>query len=584
MPLQVDGAERSENRQSGHRSSVPEQIYQHEPGRSSSTKGADMAETRTVDKLAGFVAELSLDEVPHRVIEKARLQQASAFAAAFGSRLDAGARKVIRAVRDRRVAGKTRIFATGEAAALHEAVVANAASTCAFDWDDILLVGHPSHSAVSVSCCLGEVRGDVLGDVLLAQIVANEIGGRFGLACFLGPQNGQNLPFLHHIGAAAAAAKLMKLDREATSHALSIALAQPQMALWPAFLGPIESKVLTAAHPAEIGLSAAEQARAGLLGPLDLLDHERGFFSQFAYLPMRRALGGLGETWLTDTLQVKLHAACWYFQAALDAASTILADLGRTVDPTEIRRVRCRTNMLASSVHQLAVAKGGDRISPNTMNFRLDFSLALFLLVGRLSPVELECGRLLAREEEILKLAAKTEIDLDVALSRRMVQTLGGALDLPALFADGGIWKLLRALRWARREFRGVRGPGFGNLLRLLPVALRGAVAIIAARKRPFEMGQAAASMDRLALECGTVLEIELMDGRVFSAEAAVPAGCLRDLGQARERVLQKLRQGVEIAGGTSRDADGAVATVMDSPMETPIARLLHQLSPKFFS
>ena len=200
---------------------------------------------------------------------------------------------------------------------VHEAVLGSAAATCAFDWDEILLLGHPSHSAVTVALCLGEALGATLGEALLAQVIANELGGRFGLACFFGPQNGQHLPFLHHVSAAAAASRLMGLGPEAMADALAIALGQPQTAMWPAFLGDIDSKVLTAAHPAELGLAAAEHAAAGVRGPRWILDHPKGFFHRFSFLPAPRALTGLGRAWLSSTLQVKTHAStrgsdpCW---------------------------------------------------------------------------------------------------------------------------------------------------------------------------------------------------------------------------------------------------------------------------------
>ena len=64
------------------------------------------------------------------------------------------------------------------------------------------------------------------------------------------------------------------------------------------------------------------------------------FFSRFSFLPLKGALGGLGETWLTDTMQVKVHAACWYFQTALDAAEELLAEHGGTLRPQDISSIR----------------------------------------------------------------------------------------------------------------------------------------------------------------------------------------------------------------------------------------------------
>src|SRR5205823_10639347 len=114
------------------------------------------------------------------------------------------------------------------------------------------------------------------------------------------------------------------------------------------------AKVLIAAHGTSMGVHAAELAARGFTGALDLLDHERGFFHRFTFVPIPRAFTGLGRAWLSDTLQVKLHAACWYYQALLDAAQSVgqtLADeRGARLRARDIRRNTCRVNFLAEGV------------------------------------------------------------------------------------------------------------------------------------------------------------------------------------------------------------------------------------------
>jgi len=255
--------------------------------------GTDGERMTTIERLAHWAASLRFDEIPHRVVEKARWQQASVVAASLAGLNDSGANKVLAWARAQG-GGKTRIIAGGFRAPLAVAAVANAAVSCTFDFDEILLLGHPGHSTVTLPLTLGEELGASWGDSISAQIAGNEIAGRLGLATFLGPQNGQMQPYLHCAGAAIAAGKLLGLDATRMSHALAVALAQPPSALWPSFLGPIEAKVLVAAHATAIGLNAAELAAAGFTGALDLLDHPRGFFHRFSFAPIRRGLGGLG--------------------------------------------------------------------------------------------------------------------------------------------------------------------------------------------------------------------------------------------------------------------------------------------------
>ena len=73
------------------------------------------------------------------------------------------------------------------------------------------------------------------------------------------------------------------------------------------------------------------------------------------------ALGGLGRAWLTATLQVKLHAACLYYQTLLDVAAAlagrVAAERGRPLRATDVRRVLCRVSFLAEAVDASARAR-----------------------------------------------------------------------------------------------------------------------------------------------------------------------------------------------------------------------------------
>jgi 2-methylcitrate dehydratase PrpD len=511
-----------------------------------------MPRRESVWPLAEFVAGLRPADLPPEVARKARSQLASALAAMLGARLDPAVRKVLASVRARGTAGPARLLTYGEPATVHDAVLGNATASCAFDWDEILLLGHPSHSAVTVSLALAAARDLPLEAALTAQVAANEVGGRLGLACFFGPQNGQHLPFLHHVAAAAAAARLLELDVEGTAHALALSLAQPQTALWPAFLGPVESKVLTAAHPAELGLSAAEHAAAGLRGPLHILDHPRGFFGRFAFLPVRAALGGLGRTWLTHTLQVKRHAACWYFQAPLDAAEALLRRTG-PLRAADIHSLRCDATLLATAAHGLATPNPTAPLLPNTVNFRLDLSLAVLLLEGRLTPVELAPERLAARQTDLRRVAAKTRVQHDPALSGDTIAAVHRALNVVGLLGRAGPLDILAALARARHEFADVPGPGAAELLGLARGSLQAVRALGRDRDAAYDLGDHADAVADLALPCGGTVTLTLADGTRLSETARVPAGALIRP-TAGPVVEEKLRQGLAIAGASLAD------------------------------
>ncbi|MCL4235305.1 MAG: MmgE/PrpD family protein, partial [Deltaproteobacteria bacterium] len=340
-------------------------------------------------------------------------------------------------------------------------------------YDEILLLGHPGHSSVTVPLVLGEELGASRDDVLAAQIAANEIQGRLGLATFLGPQNGQMLPYLHCAGGAIAAGRLLRLDANEMAHTIAVALAQPPAALWPAFLGSMDGKILTAAHGASAGVFAAELAAEGFTGAQGLLDHERGFFHRFTFVPFRGALTGLGRAWLTDTLQVKLHAACWYYQGLLDALRSaiepIVGDRGRDLRPGDIRRIRCRVTALAKAVDASEGGGSRGRLLANEVNFSIPAAVAVMLLRGQLLPAELTAHRLNEIERDVRELAAKIVVVHDRAMTGEMLRSVDEAIDVVGLAAPVSGGELIAAGRAAKREFPRASVLDARDLMTILP-------------------------------------------------------------------------------------------------------------------
>ncbi len=312
------------------------------------------------------------------------------------------------------------------------------------DYDDIVWMGHTCHSAVFASLAVAEHEGAGAARFLAAVVAANEVAGRLGASSFLGPLNGQMWTFIHLLGAAAATAQLLGLDAEHTTHALAIALAQPNFALQPGFLQPT-SKLLAASTPTATGIQAAYFARAGMTGAPGLLEDPRGFWARFAFLPLPSMLEGLGERWVLDTLTVKTHPGCHYFQTALTALGRLQARNG-ALRLERVRKVRIDATQLACEATRFAEDAGAGALTPVTVCFDLGQAAAVFLAAGRLTPRELEPGWLAAHRPELSQWLERIEVRHDPALTARV---LAGARGLPAgKLALGALsLKQVRALR-----------------------------------------------------------------------------------------------------------------------------------------
>ena len=109
------------------------------------------------------------------------------------------------------------------------------------------------------------------------------------------------------------------LSGKELAHAVAIALYQPNYCLAAGFWEE-GAKTLTASLPVDQGIRAVDLARAGLSGPLDLLEHPLGFFSTFSFGHFEGLFDGLGERWFSDTLCFKRFPGTSYVSAPVEGA------------------------------------------------------------------------------------------------------------------------------------------------------------------------------------------------------------------------------------------------------------------------
>ncbi len=372
-----------------------------------------------LEQLGRFVAGLTYDAIPEDARRAARFQLADMVAAVFAAGRAHEVDSVREAVASFAPKGRATFLATGERFGPTDAALANAAYSMAQDFDDIVWMGHTCHSAVFASLAVAEHEEKTTRDLVCAIVAANEIGGRLGASSLLGPLNGQMWTFIHLAGAAAGAAKLLGLDAERTTHALAIALAQPNFALQPGFLLP-GSKLLAASTPTATGIQAAYFARAGMTGFPGILEDRRGFWQRFSFLPLPSMLGELGEVWITESLAIKTYPGCHYFQTAFSALDRIRARA--TFAAGDVRSVRVETTQLAREATRFAseyVASSG--LSAVAINFDLALSIAVLLHATRLSPAELDPAWLAANGDAVQALASRIEVVHDPELSAQVV-------------------------------------------------------------------------------------------------------------------------------------------------------------------
>ena len=386
-----------------------------------------------LENFANWVCHIELSQVPDRVQKKARYQILNVIASLFAAEHHKAAQAASRCIAQWNNPGPCVTFPTGEKHSLHSAVLMNAVNSMALDYDDYLYMGHTGHSSVLASLGLCELEEKTTEELLIAQIIGNEIGGRLGISTALSPQNGQAWSYIHSFAAAGIGARLLGLSVNETMNALAISLYQPGYTLWPGFMGG-DSKLLTAAWPTVQGLQAAQLAKQGLTGACSILDHPtNGFWKHFTYVPLPHMMTGLGRSWLTDTLTFKQYPGCAYIDTTMDSLFELLSQYrqqhGTKIKINQIKFIDIKANFLTVEMDNLSWEyQTENTISSTNINFSIPYNVAIGILAGELTAKQMDDGFLKMNQGALRGLAEKVTLTHDWAMTLDVIDAVSKCL------------------------------------------------------------------------------------------------------------------------------------------------------------
>ncbi len=444
------------------------------------------------DYIGRWVAGLTPESVPRRVIEELKNQVLSCIAAIHAGHFSEAGRVVSRTVRQWSGGKEATLIPSGERTSLHFALYANSALSLALDYDDYLFAAHTGHSAVVGALGVAEAANKSGSDLLLAQLAANEVAGRLGAVALGGALNGQMCTFVHLASGAALAARLLDLDSTKTAAALNIAFAQPPQPSRAAFFGS-EAKAVLAAQTLTIGVQAAQLALQGMRVVADVWEGEDGFAKLFAVHPLAEAFRNLGELWVSDTLSYKTYPGCAYLAAIIDCVLALQRQ--HHIDGRKVRSVEVSANPLTLGMEALSqpYLRGPESL-PVTLNFSVPYNVAAALLDKELSPRQFLPERI--KDPATWELAARVRLTLDDGMTQKMQETALVRLD------STGRSSLPMRIDWGPRQ--------------------------LLTQKMSF----------------GARVRIELESGKTYEAEQEVPFGAFgRTFDDRRKQVEDKFRR-----------------------------------------
>jgi 2-methylcitrate dehydratase PrpD len=387
-------------------------------------------------RLARFVASLSLDAIPRPVVEQATLLALDT----LGNGLAAAGEDFGRAALDvaERLGGapeSTLLGRTTRVAAAN-AVLANATLAHGLDFDDTRedAIVHTGCVAVTTALAVGEAVG-ASGRAMLEALVAGvEVMCRVGLAVpgALHARHFHPTAIAGGFGAVAAASRLQRLSDAQLTHAFGIVGSQAAGIIEYLADGSWTKRM----HPGwatHAGVVATLLARGGFTGPASVLEGEHGLYAAFAgghdAARLEPLLGTLGTKWELAELTLKPYPCGSIAQPYMDCAARLRERDGIAADV--ITAIRCRTS--AGPVPRLWEPLAAKHAPPNgyAAKFSLPYLIAVILVKGRAGLTEFTDAAV--RDRDVLRLASRVTYELDPTIDYPR-QFVG---DVEVTLADG---------------------------------------------------------------------------------------------------------------------------------------------------
>ncbi len=289
------------------------------------------------------------------------------------------------------------------------AAFANAACAHALDMDDGHRFGalHPGTVIIPAAIAAAELSSAETKDLISGIVAGYEVMIRLGAAINPSSLNRgfHSTGITGPLGAASAAAKIMKLTREEVVGALGLAGLQGSGLLQVNHEGEgAKVKPINPARAAMSGLLSCILAQKGARGPIDIFEGEDGFLKAVTDEVKTDALTHeLGNTFEICNVYVKFYSACRHAHAPIDAAFEALKE--SPIETSEIVRIDVAT-------YPVAIRLAGVRnvTTPSAARFSIPFSIAL-ALIKKDAGADKYCEENI-RDESIQNLAKKVELSV----------------------------------------------------------------------------------------------------------------------------------------------------------------------------
>jgi 2-methylcitrate dehydratase PrpD len=337
---------------------------------------------RSADRLAVYLTRLDFDQLSPAVKTKAGLCLTDAIGCLIGG-YQSPAGDILKAFAvSGEETGQVRILGSALDVSCTVAGFVHAQLINALDHDDIYEKGHLGAPVIATALSLGQQTCSSGRDLITAIVAGYEISGR------LGRSMSHSAPRKHvhghgtwqTLGAAAVAARLLRLSERETAHALSIAAANaPVASCMKTVFGEAPSISKNNYGVAtQVGINAARLAASGFEGPLDIFDGPTGFWRMVGADTFDPKILTSNLCASPEILSVgfKQYSCCRIIQSSVEVAVAAMEKAGVHAEDPRVEKI----DIACPKILAERPFDNRQPDSPWTAQFSAPYSVALGLL------------------------------------------------------------------------------------------------------------------------------------------------------------------------------------------------------------
>ena len=365
-------------------------------------------------RLARHIVDTRYDAIPAASLTAAKRFMLDTLAVAWAGSDAPGCREAHALLADEGGRADSTAWAFGRHGNLPamSAAFINGMTSAALDYDGIGS-GAPVHVNITVlpaAMAMAERLHASGKDFLGAFILGADLTYRMAAAASNPNEGFHYVPIYGVFGAAAACARLLKLNVLQTRHALGIAFMQAS-GTQQANIDPSLSKRMMSAFAARAGVHAALLAQRGVTGPAQAVEGKFGLFNMYQSGNAELMLDQLGRRFDNVLGSIKMYPSCGANHVTIGGMLELIRQYDLAAD--DVIRVDVTLPPYAARLVGNAYDPSGD--AQVAAQFSVRYTIACLLARRKLGLAEIEEAA--ARDPEINRHVGKVQVHIDHTLT-----------------------------------------------------------------------------------------------------------------------------------------------------------------------